>query len=65
MTVNKVALADSYHLPRIEDMFATLGKGQKFSKLDLPHAYQQIPLDEQSKDLVTINTHKGLYRYNR
>ena len=65
VTVNKVALADSYPLPRIEDMFATLGKGQKFSKLDLAHAYQQIPLDEQSKDLVTINTHKGLYRYNR
>ena len=36
-----------------------------FSKLDLSHAYQQLVLDEQSKELVTINTHKGLYRVNR
>ena len=65
VTVNKVALPDSYPLPRIEDMFAMLGKGEKFSKLDLAHAYQQVPLDEKSKELATINTHKGLYRYNR
>ena len=34
-------------------------------KLDLAHAYSQIPLSESSKQYVTINTHKGLYRYNR
>ena len=39
--------------------------GKKFSKLDLGNAYQQVPLDENSKKLVTINTHKGLFQYNR
>ena len=34
-------------------------------KLDLSQAYLQIPLDDSSKELVTINTHKGLFRYNR
>ena len=34
--------------------------GEKFSKLDLSHAYQQIELDEDSRQYVTINTHKGL-----
>ena len=39
--------------------------GKSFTKLDLAHAYTQIPLDELSKQYVTINTHKGLFRYNR
>ena len=36
-----------------------------FSKLDLAHAYQQVVLDEESTEIVTINTHKGLYKVNR
>ena len=28
-------------------------------------AYQQIELDEESKQFVVVNTHKGLFRYNR
>ena len=36
-----------------------------FSKLDLSQAYQQIPLDEESKKFVVINTQKGLCRYTR
>ncbi|CAC5392118.1 unnamed protein product [Mytilus coruscus] len=40
-------------------------RGQEYTKLDLNQAYQQIELDEDSKRYVTINTHKGLFRYNR
>ncbi|UYV66882.1 K02A2.6-like [Cordylochernes scorpioides] len=29
------------------------------------HAYLQLELDENSKEMAVINTHKGLYRYNR
>ena len=65
LTVNRAAKTDSYPLPRIEDLFASLSGGQLFSKLDLAHAYQQIPLDEKSQLFTTINTHKGLYCYNR
>ena len=55
---------DSYPLPRIA--VASLSEGQLFSKLDcLAHAYQQIPLDENSQLFTTINTHKGLCCYNR
>ena len=36
-----------------------------FSKLDLAHAYQQLRLDADSRQYVTINTHKGLFRYTR
>ena len=42
---------------------ARLAGGQKFSKLDLSHAYRQILLDKDSQKFVTINTHLGLFQY--
>ena len=63
VTVNSVLQVDQYLLPKPEDLFATLVGGQKFTKLDLRQAYQQMPLEETSKELVTINTHQGLYRF--
>ena len=65
LTVNKVAKLDTYPLPKIDDLFSQLTSGKSFTKLDLAHAYLQIALDEESKQYVVINTHKGLYRYNR
>ena len=65
ITVNQAAKVDKYPLPRIEDLFASLSRGQQFTKLDLKHAYQQIELDDESKPLVTISTHKGLFQYER
>ena len=40
-------------------------KGKKptvFSILDLSGAFNQLEVDEKSSTLVTLNTHKGLYR---
>ena len=34
-------------------------------KLDLSHAYLQVPLDQESQKYLVINTHKGLYAYKR
>ena len=65
LTVNQAAKLERYPLPKIEDLFTQLSGGKRFTKLDLAHAYQQIPLAEDSKSYLTINTLKGLYRYNR
>lgn len=65
MTINPVSKSDSYPIPKVEDIFATLTKGKLFSKFDLSHAYQQLPLDEKLKEYVVINTQKGLFRYTR
>jgi hypothetical protein len=65
VTLNPVIQNDKYPIPRIEDIYANLAGGQKFSKLDLAHAYLQIPMDEASREYVTITTHKGLFRYRR
>ena len=51
--------------PKPEELFATLSKGKKFTTLDLPQAYLQLELDEESSKYTTINSHKGLYRYKR
>ena len=63
LTVNQISKLEQYPIPRIEDLFAMLSGGQKFTKLDLSHTYHQIPLGEEAKKYVTINTHKGLFTY--
>ena len=65
VTVNRAAKRDMYPLPKIDDLLATLGGGKMFTKLDLAHAYLQIPLEDKTKEYLAINTHKGLYAYNR
>lgn len=65
VTINQSAKIDKYPIPRIDDLFTSLSGGKQFSKLDLSHAYQQLKLDDESHQYVTINTHKGLFMYNR
>ena len=65
LTCNKALLLDKYPLPKVEELFGSLAGGKCFSKLDMSQAYMQLSLDDQSKDLTTINTHRGLFRYNR
>ncbi|XP_041957495.1 uncharacterized protein K02A2.6-like [Alosa sapidissima] len=65
LTVNQAATTETYPLPRIEELMATLSGGTIFSKIDLASAYQQVLLEDESKKLLTINTHRGLFMYNR
>ena len=65
LTVNRHLDVDQYPLPIANDLFVSLTGGKKFTKLDLAQAYQQMALEEQSQTYCTINTHQGLYRFNR
>ena len=65
LTVNQASRLDSYPLPRVDELFATLAGGKTFSKLDPQHAYLQLPLETNSKQYTTIITHRGLFQYNR
>ena len=64
-TVNREAICDNYPVPKAEDLFARLNGGQKFTKLDLAHAYQQLLIDDETRKLLTVNTHKGLFEPTR
>uniref|UniRef100_A0A3B3T0U0 ribonuclease H n=1 Tax=Paramormyrops kingsleyae TaxID=1676925 RepID=A0A3B3T0U0_9TELE len=65
LTVNKVSPVEQYPIPRMEDMIAGLAGGEKYTKLDMSHAYQQVVLDDESRKYVTVNTHRGLFTYTR
>ena len=64
VTLNPQLMVDQYPLPGIEDILASLSEGEKFTKLDLCHAYLHMKMSEESKKYLTINTHKGLYQFN-
>ncbi|XP_042143930.1 uncharacterized protein K02A2.6-like, partial [Ixodes scapularis] len=65
VTVNPYMEVDQYPLPLPEDIFATLRGGTVFSVLDLSKAYLQLELDERAQELLTVNTHLGLFRFKR
>ena len=65
VTINPVIREDKFPLPRVEDIFAKMAGGKRFSKIDLKNAYLQIEVEETSKQYLTINTHTGLFQYNR
>lgn len=64
VTLNKFLEVDRFPLPRVEDLLIKLQGGAKYSKIDLSQAYAQFELDE-SRKFAVINTHKGLFQYNR
>ena len=49
VTVNQAAKLENYPVPKAEDLFATLNGGERFTKLDMRHAYKQVLLEEESK----------------
>lgn len=64
-TVNPKLMVDEHPLPTIDEIFAKLAGGKKFSKIDLRQAYLQLEVDSKSSKVLTLNTHRGLYKVNR
>ena len=61
LTVNKLSKLDGYPIPNIDDLYTKLAGGQSFTELDFSHAYEQMLVDEDSRELFTINTHRLPY----
>lgn len=60
------ALEDhKYPLPLPEDIFAKINGSTIFSHIDLSDAFLQVEMDDASKKLLIINTHIGLFQYER
>ena len=63
--LNNALETHQYPLPVPEDLFAKLNGGKFFSKIDFSDAYLQVEVHESCREFLTINTHRGLYQYNR
>ncbi|TMS39641.1 hypothetical protein L596_006133 [Steinernema carpocapsae] len=64
-SLNDQLVADQHPLPTPAAIFASLSEGRIFTQIDLSDAYLQIPLSEDAMKLAVINTHRGLYAYQR
>ncbi|XP_055622834.1 uncharacterized protein K02A2.6-like [Toxorhynchites rutilus septentrionalis] len=63
--LNNALESDRHPLPHPDDIFGELAGCRFFSCIDLSDAYLQVEVEEASRKLLTINTHKGLFLYNR
>lgn len=62
---NKAILRENYPLPTFDSFMTKLRRAKYFSRLDLKSAYHQLELHEESREITTFITHKGLFRYKR
>lgn len=65
VTLNKYLKDNNYPLPRISDILTIVSDGKIFSKIDLASAYNQLELDEESKNYTFCSTHIGNFTMNR
>ncbi|XP_055543306.1 uncharacterized protein K02A2.6-like [Wyeomyia smithii] len=63
--LNNALKPNSHPLQLSEDIFARMANCTIFGHIDLSDAYLQVEVDDESRKLLVINTHKGLYRFNR
>ena len=58
LTVNRAAKLDTYPIPTLDDLFGGLAGSKIFSKLDMCQAYDQLCLEDESKQYIVINTQR-------
>ncbi|XP_055590225.1 uncharacterized protein K02A2.6-like [Uranotaenia lowii] len=63
--VNQAVVRDRHPMPVIEEVIAKVGKGRVWSVLDVMDAFFLLELEEDSRDIMTFITHRGLYRFKR
>lgn len=63
--LNQALDINQYLLSRPTELIVALNGGTQFSKTDFLEALFQVALDKKSKELLVINAHKNLFRFNR
>ena len=61
--LNTVTKADTFPLPRIDDLLKCLGGARYFSTLDLASGFWQIPMEATSREKTAFATPHGLFEF--
>lgn len=62
---NMAIRRENYPLPTFDSFLTRFKTAKYFSRLDLKNAYHQLELDDESREITTFISHKGLFRYKR
>ena len=63
--INAKVMDEDYPIRDMETILHNLHGASYFGKIDLSDAYYQIELDEDAKEICTINTSQGLFKMCR
>ena len=69
LTLDTRTMVDAVHtshfpIPTAQELCHRFAGSDRFSKLDMNHAFFQFPMDEATKKLYIFYTTKGLYKFN-
>ena len=62
---NEAIERERHPIPTIGEILYDLNGSTIFSKLDLKWGFHQVELEEESREITTFVTHRGLYWYKR
>ena len=62
---NEAVQRERHPIRTVDELLQDFNEATVFSKLDLKDDYHQIELSEDSRDITTFVTNRGLYRYKR
>ena len=65
VTVNPQLQITEHPLPTIDELVSEMSNCTVFGKIDIKWAFLHLEMDEESSQILTINTHKGLYKVMR
>ncbi|KAM7300391.1 uncharacterized protein ISCGN_020955 [Ixodes scapularis] len=61
--LNRALISDNEPIPRVDMMFAQLGRSRYFSKFDFSKGYWQVPMHEEAKPMTAFSSRLGLYQF--
>lgn len=65
VSLNPQLMDARYPIPKVDDIFYKMKGGKFYCTLDVHRAYHHLEVDDESKKLQTISTHKGSYLMNK